>query len=97
MPNTSAKYEKSKREPDYVTLKKIADYFDVSVDYILGHKVSNIEAEEKFDLKEFLEKNETAHWGGVPLNDELREYFSDLLETVIKREEAKKNQGQTLD
>ncbi|SMO91583.1 hypothetical protein SAMN06264849_11336 [Melghirimyces algeriensis] len=80
-----------------MTLKKIADYFDVSVDYILGHKVSNIEAEEKFDLKEFLEKNETAHWGGVPLNDELREYFSDLLETVIKREEAKKNQGQTLD
>ncbi|WP_059105918.1 helix-turn-helix domain-containing protein [Shouchella shacheensis] len=29
-------YEKSRREPDYATLKKLADFFDVSTDYILG-------------------------------------------------------------
>ena len=29
-------YESGKRQPDYNTLMKIADYFDVSVDYLLG-------------------------------------------------------------
>ena len=31
-----ARYEKVEREPDIATLKKLADYFDVSVDYIIG-------------------------------------------------------------
>lgn len=29
-------YEKSRREPDYNTLTKLADHFHVSVDYLLG-------------------------------------------------------------
>ena len=29
-------YEKGLREPDFATLQKLADYFEVSVDYILG-------------------------------------------------------------
>jgi len=31
-----ASYELAKREPDYDVLKKLADYFGVSVDYLLG-------------------------------------------------------------
>jgi len=31
-----ASYELAKREPDYEVLKKLADYFDVSIDYLLG-------------------------------------------------------------
>ncbi len=34
--NTYSQYESGKREPDNKTLTKIADYFNVSVDYILG-------------------------------------------------------------
>jgi len=30
-------YENQSVEPDIYTLKKIADYFDTSVDYIIGH------------------------------------------------------------
>lgn len=33
---TYAGYEQGEREPDYETLIKIADYFNVPVDYILG-------------------------------------------------------------
>lgn len=33
---TITKYERGEREPDFVTLQKLADFFDVSVDYILG-------------------------------------------------------------
>ena len=29
-------YENGDREPDYTTLLKIAEYFDVSIDYLLG-------------------------------------------------------------
>ncbi|MGM0864518.1 MAG: helix-turn-helix domain-containing protein [Bacillota bacterium] len=31
-----SRYEKDERKPDYDMLKKIADYFDVSIDYLLG-------------------------------------------------------------
>ena len=34
--NTISRYENMEREADYTTLIKIADYFDVSVDYLLG-------------------------------------------------------------
>ena len=33
--NTISRYENSEREADYSTLIKIADYFDVSIDYLL--------------------------------------------------------------
>jgi transcriptional regulator with XRE-family HTH domain len=34
--NTLSSYESDKRQPDYDTLQKIADFFEVSVDYLLG-------------------------------------------------------------
>lgn len=34
--NTISRYETGVREADYAMLIKIADYFDVSVDYLLG-------------------------------------------------------------
>ncbi|MED2010910.1 helix-turn-helix transcriptional regulator [Brevibacillus borstelensis] len=33
---TYAMYEQNKREPDNETLQKIADFFDVNVDFLLG-------------------------------------------------------------
>ena len=35
--NTVSRYETGEREADYATLIRIADYFNVSVDYLLGH------------------------------------------------------------
>ena len=34
--NTISRYETGKREPSIEELKRIADYFNVSVDYLLG-------------------------------------------------------------
>lgn len=34
--STISQYESGKREPDFSTLQKLADYFNVSVDYLLG-------------------------------------------------------------
>lgn len=36
--NTFSQYENNKREPDNDTLKKIADFFNVSTDYLLGRE-----------------------------------------------------------
>lgn len=48
-PSTLGSYVQSVREPDFSTLKQIADYFDVSIDYLLGHnsgKTSNSQENE---------------------------------------------------
>ena len=34
--NTISRYENMEREADYATLIRLADYFDVSLDYLLG-------------------------------------------------------------
>ena len=34
--NTISRYENKEREADYETLIKLADYFNVSLDYLLG-------------------------------------------------------------
>lgn len=34
--NTISRYENMEREADYATLIQLADYFDVSLDYLLG-------------------------------------------------------------
>ena len=34
--NTISRYETEERQADYETLIKIADYFKVSIDYLLG-------------------------------------------------------------
>ena len=33
---TYTRYENGEREPDFLTLKKLSEYFDVSIDYLLG-------------------------------------------------------------
>ena len=37
---TYSRYELGTSEPNFETLKKIADYFDVSIDYLLDYKSS---------------------------------------------------------
>lgn len=36
--NTISRYENLEREADYSTLVRFADYFNVSLDYLLGRK-----------------------------------------------------------
>ena len=48
------KYENHKIEPDIQTLIKLADYFDTSVDYLVGHTDINhvMETVSSYDLNE---------------------------------------------
>ncbi len=51
-------YEIGKREPDYETLLKIGEYFDVSVDYLLGN--SDMPKEEEKLPEELIILNRNA-------------------------------------
>ena len=39
---TFSRYENEKSEPNIATLIKLADYFDVSVDYLIGHEKKHL-------------------------------------------------------
>lgn len=57
---TYSNYEGGRREPDMETLKHIADYFNVSVDYLIGGNLKEINENKKIpkDLKKILEEEE---------------------------------------
>ena len=50
--STLSTYTQGIREPDYDTLRRIADYFGVSIDYLLGHK-SPVTDDERQPLAQF--------------------------------------------
>lgn len=55
--STIGMYEQNRREPDNDTLKKIANYFEVSTDYLLDNTPKKSEEEEIEILRQLLIKN----------------------------------------
>lgn len=53
-----SKYELGKNEPDLSTTKKIATYFNVTIDYLLGTPEEDIILISKDDFKKFKEVSE---------------------------------------
>ena len=48
-PSTVSSYVQNTREPDFETLKRIASFFQVSTDYLLGHKSNNAKTTSQED------------------------------------------------
>ena len=48
---TYGSWERGERQPDFDMLAKIADFFNVSIDYLLGHEVPKISNERGFVSK----------------------------------------------
>ena len=66
---TYGQYEQGRRHPDYETLIKIADFYDISVDYLLGRE----SFAQVIDIKEALEDpTKSVTWGDQKLSDEER-------------------------
>jgi len=49
-PSTLGNYIRSEREADYETLKRFADYFDVSVDYLLNQPEKDTQSPNENEL-----------------------------------------------
>jgi transcriptional regulator with XRE-family HTH domain len=79
---TVAMYETSKRSPDYKTLEKIADFYKVSTDYLLGRNSNTINANSNHasldqQLEEVLQKLQSdgspLMYKGQPINESTKE------------------------
>ena len=79
-------YENGDREPDYSTLLKIADYFDVSIDYLLGASDIKKPNESKNTDKEFVAFYE----GYKDLDDADKEILKATLDAFVR---AKNKEG----
>lgn len=81
---TYASYEQGAREPDNATLVKIADYFGVSVDYLLGRDVPDWATQEDIiDLEEMLNSNVNMAYGGENLTEEEKQRVKDVLTGIF--------------
>lgn len=73
---TYAQYEIGRREPDFETLKKLAEFFHVSTDYLLGltddPSSHDVDEPTEQDLEELMRKGGLM-FHGQPLDEEDRE------------------------
>ncbi|MDR4943067.1 helix-turn-helix transcriptional regulator [Bacillus wiedmannii] len=78
---TYAMYEQGNREPDYDTLIKLATFFEVSIDYLLGtteiRKITDVEDPE---LHQWIKDIKNAH-------PQKREELKRFWEFIVQREE----------
>lgn len=76
------KYENHLIEPDISTLKNMADLFETSIDFLIGHTDINhkIEPTDRFDLNEEEARFLTAFRS---LNKERRTALLTLIETML--------------
>ncbi len=54
-----SKYEKNEQEPSFATLKKIAKYFNVTIDYLLDSSDENLVLISKEDLQKLKTASQT--------------------------------------
>jgi len=92
-------YELAKREPDIKTLKVLADFFNVSLDYLLGK--SPVRSSPDHDEPTYTEiedviKQEDLQFNGAPLNDEDKEDIMEFIKVVLRinKKRASERQGQ---
>ena len=55
-PATYCRYESNIHQPDFDTLKRIANFFDVSIDYLLENDEHLYDTEEILDFNNFILK-----------------------------------------
>lgn len=73
---TYANYEYGRREPDFEMVNKLANLFDVSADYLLGHDQQSRSTKD-VDLKK---DPVVLSYGGKPVSDEDMEIIKAILE-----------------
>lgn len=90
-------YENEIREPDNEMLQKLADIYNVSVDYILGkdsddEKTADKSAKDEKDIakrlqkfKEEIENSDGLAFSGEPLSEEAKESLIESMEYIFRQ------------
>jgi transcriptional regulator with XRE-family HTH domain len=83
--STYAGYESEFRQPSLDKITLFANFYNVSVDYILCLTDQRDRKQpQSLNAKEFL-SNEELHWDGVPLGEEEIKQIRDFLRIVAER------------
>lgn len=89
--STYAKYETGENQPDNETLIKLADFFNVKVDYILGLSDDPYRYNAQGDktLKEIIREGNAKWDTGIYIPDDISEddllFLENIFETALKR------------
>lgn len=101
---TYVNYEKGVREPNSETLIRIADFYNVSTDYLMGRVInhplsSGLTERDERDISKTLEKlmdqldsGRDLMFDGDPISDEARESIRSAMELGLKAAKIK-NKG----
>lgn len=85
---TYSNYEAGRRQPDPEVLEKLADYFDVSIDYLVGREYKNLENKKiPKDLRKILE-DETITLNGRLMSDSDKEKMFRIIEAAFYEAKA---------
>lgn len=85
---TVSQWESGKRQPDYTALIKIADYFNVSVDYLLGRtnqraekteQKQNINVDENIDVEKIFIAAHDESGKPVPATEGLKKLIKEVI------------------
>lgn len=76
-------YERGYRHPPSDTLLQIADFFEVSVDYLLGRSAFIYKQDGPKEINEFL-KEGIFTWDGVALTQKELEHLKETLDWMVK-------------
>lgn len=94
--STYARYELGQTQPDYETLQRLADFYEVSVDYLFGREnkknLPELTAKDERDIAKRMEKikKDLAADGGLsfygePLSEEAKESLLEAMEYAVKQ------------
>lgn len=89
--STIGMYETGQRTPDAETLQRLADYFNTTVDYLLGrtnNRKGIVSDPTDTELVEFLQKS-NIKFDGAPLDDDDKEDIINFLRMAWKRKKQK--------
>lgn len=94
-------YEKGNRHPDLETIQKIADVFQVSVDFLLDREDEGRDdyptwatSKDKRDARDFLEQQEVM-FDGVPMSEEEKAKVIGFMEAMFWDAKKKNKRKQT--
>lgn len=91
---TYAMYESENRDPDTTTLENMADFFEVSTDYLLGRDVPAWATQfDVIELQKLLENNVNMAYGGESLTEAEKQRVKDVLTTLFWDKLQKKKEG----
>ena len=87
---TYSKYETGTTEPDIATIKKLANFFDVSIDYLLENDRSLSDTDEIVDLNNFLLNGRYTINSRFPSEDD-RQMIDGIIKVIFNRRKGKES------